>query len=202
MRRSVFFSFTCIDLKFCKQPPGHCRIINHGLDLNYKVRNCACADLSILVLHISTWNFLHSFLTVPATISQAWVCSFTTEICGNCMSTLLLSSLQSRRRYHRAQRDSICLSVCRLSVVCLSSVCRLFVVYLSVCLSVCLSSNSSWPMGPIITKMRTQVPQAIARVSQGLKLTAFQSSAPNDPQNWPPKMKIFIFWRIDLRFCT
>ena len=39
----------------------------------------------------------------------------------------VLSSLRSRRRYHRTQRDSICLSVCRLSVACLSSVC------LSVC---------------------------------------------------------------------
>ena len=78
-------------------------------------RNCACADLSFLVLHISNWNFLHGFLFVPATISQAWVCSFHTKIYGNCTSTL--SSLRSRRRYHRAQRDSICLSViCRLSV--------------------------------------------------------------------------------------
>ena len=38
MRRSIFFSFVCIDLKFCKQPRDHCRITNHGLDLNYKVR--------------------------------------------------------------------------------------------------------------------------------------------------------------------
>ena len=53
---------------------------------------------------------------------------------------LLLSSLRSRRRYHRAQRDSICLSVCCLSVVCLS-VCLSSVVCLSVCRlsSVCLS---------------------------------------------------------------
>ena len=114
MWRSIFFSFPCIDLKFCKQPPDHCRIINHGLDLNYKVRNCACADLSFLVLHILTWNFLHNFLFVPATISQVWVCSFHTKLCGNCTSTLLLSSLRSRRRYHRAQRDSICLSVIKL----------------------------------------------------------------------------------------
>ena len=78
MRRSIFFSFACIDLKFCKQPPDHCRIINHGLDFNYKVRSCACADLSFLVLHKSTSNFLHSFLFVPITISQAWVCSFHT----------------------------------------------------------------------------------------------------------------------------
>ena len=119
MRRSIFFHFACIDLKFCKQPPDHCRIINHGLDLNYKVRNCTCADLSFLVLHISTWNFLHSVLFVQATISQAWVCRF-------------LSSLRSRRRYHRAQRDSNFLTVCRLSVVCLSSVCCLSVVCLSV----------------------------------------------------------------------
>ena len=119
MRRSIFFSFAYIDLKSCKQPPDHCRIINHGLDLNYKVCNCACADLSFLVLHISTWNFLHSFLFVPATISQAWVYRF-------------LSSLRSRRRYHRAQRDSNFLSVRRLSVVCLSSVCCLSVVCLSV----------------------------------------------------------------------
>ena len=54
MRRSIFFSFACIDLKFCIQPPDHCRIISHGLDLNYKVRNCACAHLSFLALHIST----------------------------------------------------------------------------------------------------------------------------------------------------
>ena len=86
----LFFSFACIDLKFCKQPPDHCRIINHGLDINYKVHNCACADLSFLDLHILTWNFLHSFLFVPATMSQAWVCSFHTKICGNCTSTLLL----------------------------------------------------------------------------------------------------------------
>ena len=33
MCRSIFFSFACIDLKFCKQPPDHCCIINHGLDL-------------------------------------------------------------------------------------------------------------------------------------------------------------------------
>ena len=33
------------------------------------------------------------------------------------MSVWFLSSLRSRRRYHRAQRDSICLSVCRLSVI-------------------------------------------------------------------------------------
>ena len=70
-----------------------------------------------LVLHISTWNLLHSFLFVPATISQAWVCSFHTKICGNCMSTFFyLSSPRSRRRYHRAQRDSNFLSVCHLSV--------------------------------------------------------------------------------------
>ena len=116
MRRSIFLNFAYVELKFCKQPPDHCRIINHGLDLNYKVRNCACADLSFLVLHISTWNFLHSFLFVPATISQAWVCRF-------------LSSLRNRRRYHRAQRDSNFLSVCHLSVVCLSSVCRLSVCH-------------------------------------------------------------------------
>ena len=167
MWRSIFFSFPCIDLKFCKQPSEHCRIINYGLDLNYKVSNCACADLSFLLLHILTWNFLHSYLFVPATISQAWVCSFHTKICGNCMSTLLLSSLRTRRRYHRAQRDSI-------RLVCLSVV--------------CLSSNSSQPMGPIITKMPTQVLQAIARISQDLILTAVQSPAPqrppkNDPQN-------------------
>ena len=53
-------------------------------------RNCACADLSFLVLHISTWNFLHGFLFVPATISQAWVCSFHTKMYGNCMSTLFV----------------------------------------------------------------------------------------------------------------
>ena len=90
MRRSIFFSFACIDLKFCKEPPDHCRIINHGLDLNYKVHNCACADLSFSALHISTWNFLHSFLFIPATISQAWVCSFHTKICGNWTSTLFI----------------------------------------------------------------------------------------------------------------
>ena len=117
MRRSIFFSFACIDLKLCKQPPDHCRIINHGLDLNYKVRSCACADLSFLVLHISTWNFLHSLLFVLPTISQAWECSFRTKMCGNCTSTLL-SSLRSRQRYHRAQRDSNFLFVRHLSVVC------------------------------------------------------------------------------------
>ena len=95
MRRSIFFSFACIDLKFCKQPPDHCCIINHGLALNYKVHNCACADVSFLVLHILTWNFLHSFLLVPVTISQSWVCSFRTKICGNCTSTLLLLLLSS-----------------------------------------------------------------------------------------------------------
>ena len=119
MRRSIFLNFAYVDLKFCKQPPDHCRIINHGLALNYKVRNYACTDLSFLVLHISTWNFLHSFLFVPATIPQAWVCRF-------------LSSLRSRQRYYRAQRDSNFLSVCHLSVVFLSSVCRLSVVCLSV----------------------------------------------------------------------
>ena len=46
MRRSIFFSFASIDLKFCKQPPDHCRIINHSLDLDYKVRNCTFTDLS------------------------------------------------------------------------------------------------------------------------------------------------------------
>ena len=148
-RISIFFSFACTDLKFCKQPPDHCHIINHGLDLNYKVRNCACADLSFLVLHISNWNFWHSFLFVQATISQAWVYSFRTKICGNCTSTL--SSLRSRRWYHRAQRDSNFLSVCCLSVWRLPSVC------LFVCMSVCLSSNSSKPMGPIITKIHIWV---------------------------------------------
>ena len=61
--------------------------------------------------------------------------------------------------------------------VCLSVVCRLSVV--------CLSSNSSQPMGPIITKMCTQVLKAIARVSQDWILTAVQSPAPQKvtPQN-------------------
>ena len=53
MRRSIFSTFACIDLKFRREAPDPCHIINHDLDLNYKVRNCACADLSFC-LHAST----------------------------------------------------------------------------------------------------------------------------------------------------
>ena len=63
LRISISFSFVCIDLKFCREPPDPCHIINHGLDLNYKVCNCACADLSSLLLHASTWNFVDNLLT-------------------------------------------------------------------------------------------------------------------------------------------
>ena len=67
MRRSIFCSFACIDLKFCKQPPDHCRIINHGLDLDYKVLNCACADLSFFkfcIYRLETY-YTASFLFRP-----------------------------------------------------------------------------------------------------------------------------------------
>ena len=89
-----------------------------------------------------------------------WFCIYRLETCytasflfrpkfgslGNAVSTLkyvetarllYLSSLRSSRRYHRAQMDMICLSVCRMSVVCRLSVCRLLGVCLFVvCLSV------------------------------------------------------------------
>ena len=91
MRISIFFSFTCISLKFCRLPPDPCHIIDHGLDLNYKVCNCAHVQICLfLVLHISTWNFLHTFLVVLVTSSQAWVCSFHTKVYGNCTATLFI----------------------------------------------------------------------------------------------------------------
>ena len=40
--------------------------VNYGSDLKYKVRICACADLSFLVSHVSesTCNFVDNFLTL------------------------------------------------------------------------------------------------------------------------------------------
>ena len=34
------------------------------VDTLYKVRNCAYADLSSLLLHVTTWNFVDNFLTL------------------------------------------------------------------------------------------------------------------------------------------
>ena len=87
----------------------------------------------------------------------------------------LFINLQSRRRYHRAQRDSICLSVCRLSV------CRL---------SVCHQTPPSlW---------YRSLPKFIFGFFRPLrgsvKIWYWPQSnppPPNAPQKWPPKMNFF-----------
>ena len=86
---------------------------------------------------------------VPPTISQAWVCSFRTEICGSCPSTLFIIYLST---YQACEAGESIIGHRGIRFVCVSVVC-----HLSVCLSVCLSSNSSRPMGPIITKIHIWV---------------------------------------------
>ena len=145
-------------------------------------RNCACAYLSFLVLHVLTWNYLHSFLFVQATISQAWVCSFRTKICGNCNSTL--SSLRSKRRYHRAKTVSN-FSVC-LSSVCVSSV---------ICLSVGLSVIKLLPAYG--TDHYQKFIFGFFRPLRGSVWIWYwpQSNPPPPyaPQKWPPKWKCLVF---------
>ena len=60
-------------MKFCTYLPDPCRIINLGLNFNYKLRNCACADLSLLVLYVLTWNFVDNLLTLAASEIMAWI---------------------------------------------------------------------------------------------------------------------------------
>ena len=91
MHRSIFFTFACIDLQFCREAPDPCRIINHGLaqlhmrysfffsfacidlDLNYKVHNCACADLSFF-----KWTVVKKM----DAFKELTPCLQTYELCG------------------------------------------------------------------------------------------------------------------------
>ena len=68
------------------------RIINHGLDLNYKVRNCACADVFLFFLSFAyiDLKLLTQLPFCSGNNFAGWVCSFHTKLYGNCTSTLLL----------------------------------------------------------------------------------------------------------------
>ena len=64
-------------------------------------------------------SFLLLIIIIILLFSSSWLLIFYFIFPSYIIIIIIsLSSLRSRRRYHRAQRDSICLSVCHLSSVC------------------------------------------------------------------------------------
>ena len=156
MQRSIFFSFACIDLKFCKQPPDHCRIYRHET------------------------SYTASFLFGPQFRRLGYAAS-------------ALNYVETSRLlyyYHQA---------CEAGEGIIG---HRGIQFFSVCLSVCHQTPPSlWDRS---------LPKCIHRFFRPLwgsvKIWYWPQSNPPAPMppppKWPPKMKIFIFWRIDLRFCT
>ena len=130
-----FFSFACIDLKFCKQPPDHCRMAW------ISTTRCATAHAQIIFF---------SFAYIDLKLLTQLPFLFWPQFCrlGYAVSALkyVETALLLYYYYHACEAGEgiighrgirfVCLSVvclssvCPLSVVCLLSVCRVSVIKL------------------------------------------------------------------------
>ena len=191
MHRSIFFSFACIDLKFCKQPPDHCCIYKswlgsqlQGAQLSmhrFIFFNFAYIDFNLLTK--LPFCFDHNFCRLGYAVSTLKYVETLRLLYYYYQACEAGEGIIGHRGIRFVCLSVVCLSsVCRLSVICLPSVCRLSVIKLLPAYGIDHNQNAHTGSS--------------GHCKGQSRFDTDRSPIPHSPtptQKMTPKMKIFIF---------